>query len=356
MVLVLMNSFYSKGKIPPYYLFFLLTVSRLVVVMTFIQSLSYSKINNDYFISHLIGFAVTLLMSVPAILCISLKKNPLKNKIISRIYFPYTVFLSAIDTARFSSFSATRINSQHSSIIFTILILLACAYGAYLGIEALGRFSGFAFAVLIMGIVLLIAFNIPNFEFINLFPLIESSNTQIIERAFKTTSNTNEIIVYLIIADKLTEKSNKPFVLSVSSSYIISLCVMICALGVLGDYISTQTFPIYALSQMASLRGFGRLDAIHTAVWIFASFIKLSLMIYCSMKCLKIKSNKLSCLICTVLTLAVSIIFSNSMLSSQKGLSPTVLFIIFALFNTVIPLISLFVKKRNYGDELLENY
>ena len=348
-----MNKIYKRGKISSLNLFLILCVSRLVFLMTYAQSLSYGKIKNDIIISIVLSYAVTALAALPAVLCVAKGKNPLKIKILSRFYFFYIAYIASVEAARFSYFSSVHVNRQSNNFLFAVLIVAACAYGAFLGIESLGRFSPLCAFSLGAGIVLLALFNFRNFDYLNFFPIVENETPEIVKNALRFSSNSSEIVLLLALSQKVNGKCTKPVYGALGISMASSLFVMSMAIGVLGGYISTQPFPVYALSQMANIQNFGRLDAVHTAVWILAAFLKLACLIYSCALCLKFKSHKLACAFSAVFVLIFSTVFGKLLFEMQSNMATTALFAVFCI---VVPIFALIVKKRNYGDELLENY
>lgn len=66
----------KRGKISPRQLFCIFFVSRIVVSLTYVQSVSVGKFDTDVPISFALSMPLTFLMSVPAVLCVKKKKSP----------------------------------------------------------------------------------------------------------------------------------------------------------------------------------------------------------------------------------------------------------------------------------------
>ena len=71
------------GKIPPYALFFVLYISRVIVSLTNIQSVSVGKVNTRLLLSIALGMVLTVVLSLPAYFCTKTDNLLQRNKFIS---------------------------------------------------------------------------------------------------------------------------------------------------------------------------------------------------------------------------------------------------------------------------------
>lgn len=344
----------KRDKISPTGLFFILFISRVVVCLTNVQSLTFSTLSSDILISFVLAFAFTLLLCIPAVFCIKKHKNPFDVQWIGALYFLYFIFVGAVNISRFSYFASTTLNPDEKAWMFALFITVCAFYGACLGIEALSRFSFFAFVLIMLAIFVVVLSNIRQYEEINLYPIITDSNTMILRNALNMSSNSAEIAVFLCLADKINKTPVKSFGASVSASYLTVFIILLFVFAVLGDGASSNSFPVYTLFQVTKITAFERLDIIHISFWIMAVFIKAVLFIYCACVSIKKFKNIHKCIIAAAATFGVSLVFISTGMGGN--VSPEVLLIPFILFCAAIPLAVLIFKNKNKGDDIVKKF
>lgn len=347
----------TKNKsiiISAFSLFSIFYIGRIVVSLTHMQSIMAGKLSTDMITSIAIAFLLTLLFSLPAVMCVKQRKNPLKIKGLNYLYAVNFIYLAAINVSRFSYFASARLNTEEKSWGFSLLIFIFAVYAAIMGLEGISRFSGFSFFLIALAVVLVIGFNVRNFEIVSLFPVISTGWGAIFKNALTLSSNTAEIVIFLALADNVMEKAVTAFVSAMSAAYFSADLLFLFAVGVMGAAAGLQAFPLYSLSQLASTGNFVRLDVLYTGLWIFAIFIKASVLIYCAGECLPGKNRKRKCIICGLAAFAVSVLTADYMSVGTHSVLVTI--VPFLLFSTVIPLVTLIFKKKSKGDKVLEAF
>lgn len=334
----------KTGHISAFSLFCILYICRIVVSLTHMQSIMAGKLSMDMVFSVVLAFFLTLLFSVPAVLCVTKNKNPLCIKGVNYLYAANFIFLAAVNVCRFSYFASARLNPDAKSWGFSLLIFLFAVYAACLGIEGMSRFSGFAFCLIVLVIALVLGYNIPNFESCYLFPLATDSVNSIVGNAFVLSANTAEIVLFLSLAEFVREKKKTAFFSAISCAYFTIFLLFLFSIGVMGDAAGLQAFPIYSLSQLAAPSHFVRMDVLYTSFWIFAIFIKAAVLIYCASNALGPSRHRPKCVAFGLIAFAVACAIGNYM--SVGTHSVLVTLIPFVLFSTVIPLVTLFLPGR----------
>lgn len=349
----------KRGQIPPYNLFFLLYISRVIVTLTYVQTISVGIMASDLLISVAISFVLTMVLSLPAYFCLKKGVSPFSVKWIGGLYIPYFIYKVAVNVSRFSGFATSRLNPDATTYFFTIIIMLAVVYGAYLGIEGLGRFSLFVGISLILVIALIIGLNVDNFDYINLFPVFKNTTSDIAYNSAIFTSNAVEPAVLLALSNRVNgdiKSIKRSFFGSIVAAYLTIFILIFFSLAVLGANSTLQSYPIFTLFQMATGNSMARLDIIHTAFWILSAFLKCSLMVYCGAVAIKKFSHKNKCIaisaVALVLSLAMTEWITDLLIKIAKPLSLGT----FVIFCVVIPLASLFIIKKNKGDLLVEKF
>lgn len=344
----------KPGKIAPYQLFFILFVSRVVVSLTYVQSVSVGKMSADLLISIFASWGLSMLACVPAYLCTKKGKNPFKVKWVAILYAVYFIYFSAVNVSRFSYFATSRLTPESSMLFFITAILLCACYGAVMGIEGLGRFGAFCGVILLLTVVMVVVFNIKNAEAINLFPIIKNTRMDIVKNTALLSANSIEPAVFLSLEDKVNGDKKKPLFLGITASYaVIFLLILMCQL-VMGFASQAQAYPIFALFQLASMGSMSRLDIFHIAFWVLAIFLKVSGLIYCSTLCVKKYKHSVKCVAASLLSVAVAVIITMVVGMNMVNVTKIISCVMFSVCSVIIPLLSLFFIKKSRVDSIVE--
>lgn len=344
----------KKDKIAPISIFFMLYISRIVVSLTNIQSVTTGIMSTDLLLSVLMSMGFTLILSLPALYCYKKNKNPFSIKWVAYFYALYFIFLAGVNISRFAYFASTTLNPDINAWMFCILIAFCAFYGAFLGIEGIGRFSAFAFFLLLLAVLTVVLFNLKNYDEINLYPVMKNSSYSMFKNVLYMTSNSFEVIVLLCLKNKVNGSAVKAYVFSVLGAFLSLFVLLLMVIGVMGDGASLQTFPFFALFQLAKNGIFERLDILYISFWILGIFVKSVILVYCASLCVKPFKNKTKCAVCAILSMAVAITFS--VIVKLNDMPLFALLVPFLIFCVVIPLLTLAFKKRNLGDELIEKF
>lgn len=344
----------KAGKIAPYQLFFILFVSRVVVTLTYIQTVTVGKLTTDLLISLLIAYGLTMLFCVPIYLCAKNNKNPFDVKWISLLYSLYFVYFSALNVSRFSYFATSQLNPQLSIAFFALIIVVCACYAGIMGIEGISRFGVFCGVVLIITVVTVVCFNIKNSEFVNIFPIIDNTRSDVLKNSIVLTSNSIEPAVYLALVNKVNGKEKKTLFFGISASYfVIFILLLLCNL-VMGSAAGLQAYPIFTVFQLASIGSMSRFDIFHTAFWVLALFFKVSILIYSASICIKKYRHSTKCVIISVITIAVAVVITVILGTKMVDITKIISVATFGVFCFLIPVLSLLLIKKRRMDDVIE--
>jgi len=316
------------------------------------------RIKGEYSADMVIGAAVSLLVllaiSFPALYAVSSRINILDKRPVSYAYGIYFTYLGAVSVGQFVTLAIADLDKNSRALFLAALIIAACVYAASLGVEAVSRFSSLILAVTVIGILMVIVCSVSDFSLINLFPFTRNSTKDIGMNSLSFLCDSNEIMLLLVLAPHVNGKVKKPFYFAVISSFAICIVLMLAAVGVLGDAASLAAFPFYEFSQVLKLSKTERLDAIFTAFWIFAAFIKTSLFIFGASVSMKPVKQKSMCVLSGMLMFVfVWLIIKNDyFINSERIISAGLL----VLFGVAVPLIVVLFKKKSKGEKLLESF
>lgn len=327
-------------------LFFLLFVSRTLIGFTVSSAALKSRYSLDLVYSTFIALFITALVSLPAVTCAAKGKSVTDNRILSSVYGLYFIFSGAVNIAKFAIFSSTELNQSAKIAVLAGFMIVACTYAASLGIEAISRFGSMVFVITLIGMAGVIAEGASDFSFLNLFPVTQNPNENIVRNILFSACSTNEIVLYIALAPKINGKTAKPFYFSLGASYLAAMVLIAFAIGVLGDTASLTAYPLFEVSQLSKLGSGERLEAVFTALWIFTAFLKVTLFLYCAGISFAGRRKWIKFTACGAAMFAVSAVFLyGSVLDSNQEI---ILYPAFAVFAFVLPLLYLiFGRKRN---------
>lgn len=323
----------------------------MLISFTVSSSALKSRYSFDLVYSTLTALAVTAVVSLPAVIMVSKGKNVLGNKILAPLYGAYFIFSGALNICKFAVFSSTELNQNAKIIVLAGFMIVACAYAASLGIEAVSRFGSMVFVLTLIGIIGVIIEGAREFSFLNIFPITQNEPGGILKNILFSVCSSNEIVLLIVLAPKVNGKIKKPFFTSLAAAYAAIMLLVAFAVGVLGDTASLSSYPLFEVAQISKLGSGERIEAIFTALWIFAAFLKISLFLYCSAVCFRGKSHKIRCAASGLAMFAVSalILYSSAFASNQEIIP----YVLFALFAFVLPLFYLiFGRKKNKIEDI----
>ncbi len=342
---------YKKGMIASLNLFFLLFVSRTIIGFTVSSEALKSRYSMDLVYSTFFALLITFLISLPAVICAAKGKSVMNHRFLRVLYGVYFIFSGAVNVAKFAVFSSTELNQNAKIAVLAGFMILACTYAASLGIEAVSRFGSMVFVITLIGAVGVMAEGASDFSYLNLFPITQNPGESVLGNILFSVCSTNELVLFIALAPKVNGKTAKPFYFSLSAAYLVMMVLIAFTIGVLGDTASLSAYPLFEVSQLSKLGSGERLEAIFTALWIFAVFLKITLFLYCAGESFSFKKKWVKFSFCGAAMFALSAFFLyGSVFDSNQE---KILYPAFAVFAFVLPLLYLiFGRKRNKIEEV----
>ncbi len=341
---------YKAGMVAPVNLFFMLFVSRTLVVFTVCSSLLGGKYSVDLMISLAIAAVAVLLLSVPLLVMLRQGKNLLDNRHLSRFYAVYFFFAGAIGLARFVLFSTSKLGNINSPLLLASVVLAACAYAASLGIEAISRFGSMVFFIMFGGSIVAVIFSLNDISVLNYFPLVQNGSKQIVSTAVFAVTVTSEVMLLPVLAPKINGRIVAPYCLCAAASLVSIVVTVGTIIGVLGNTATAAAHPLGMLYQIMKFASTERLDSVFTAYWIFAVFFKTSLYLYAAQECLKTGSKRRNCFLGALGIFGATVIILNvGVITRGREIASVIIYLLFAV---ALPLFYMIISKRK---RLVEN-
>ncbi len=239
----------------------------------------------------------------------------------------------------------------HSLLLITgvIMIIFAGFYGAYKGVSAVSRTSVFALCFFILLIVLIIITMMPDMDMVYLYPSFIEDGEYFIQSMTAEVSCNSELLMFAVLCANVRQKPNKTLYYLLAVFVLLEVINLIYNL-VLGPFLDALEYPLYVISSLSDIVIFQRLDGIDAIVWLFASIIKISMLLVCVKQIYSTVTKKSgSTMFLAVFSLfcfGLCMIIGNDRIiynSFQKFMN-TALPIVFS--GAVIPLIALIAGKK----------
>lgn len=340
-------------------LFIMLYISRMVVNVTYSSYTSDVHSLHYGIVASLFAFLLTLIMLLPTY--IMFKTNEGRTitdngyllfkkfgAVISIIYGLYFLWVLINTLSQFNVMVTNVLSPTASVFVLSVAVVTASMYGAYKGIEALGRASTIIFVMIITALIILFFALLPKVDFLNIEPVSFKNTADISEVTMNMLAKNSCIPAMAILLPFAKGKTGKKVVWWVVAVYVSTAIIILLITAVLGDYLETQVFPVYTVTAVASVGVVERLDGLFLGVWTAGMFIKVSLFIYLLSACVKRifgeTISRWSILICGVIVLLVSM-----GISATKGMFNLVfsnsIFLCFTLLTAIV--IPLFIAIMN---------
>ncbi|MEE1280784.1 MAG: GerAB/ArcD/ProY family transporter [Acutalibacteraceae bacterium] len=341
-------------------LFVMLYISRMVINVT------YSSYNADTstlrygMLSSVFALIATLLMSVPVFIMFKTSNGRtitdnsylLFKKwgaIIAVVYGLYFLWVLINTLTQFNIMVTNVLNPTASVFILSLAVITASMYGAYKGIEALGRASTIIFFFIVIAMIILFCTLIQQTDFLNVEPITIQDSKGISEIAFSMISKNSCIPALAILLPFVKGNSKRGVVWWAVAVYLSTALLILIITAVLGDYLETQIFPVYSITALASLGVTERLDGLFLGVWTAGMFVKISLFLYLLSACVKRifgeTISRWSILICGALVLIASIGISAKEGLFQMIFNNNLMLILTLITGVVIPLVLSIINK-----------
>ncbi|MBS4188952.1 endospore germination permease [Bacillus sp. FJAT-49705] len=186
-------------------------------------------------------------------------------------------------TRSYAEFIVSSFLFQTPIIVVIVSMVLLCAFAVYGGLEVLGRITQVLFPLFFVPLFLLIILLSPEYEFSNIFPILERGLLPPIKGAVVPGGWFSEffITIFLLpfLADK--KKGSKYGILTVFAVMITLVVVNLIVLFILGNTTSSKTYPLMNISRYISIADFfENLESVTMAIWILGTFVKISVFFY----------------------------------------------------------------------------
>ena len=317
----------SKGKISAFQFFTMLFLTRTLTTVTYLSSYTENIRLSDMLIQPIFRIAIGTAIMLP--LYFLYKKNIDKNlldmlsskskvfaRVVAILYVAFFFYFTVVTIARLDLFAGTVVFPETDLTYILIFAIVLCCYGAFLGLEALGRSSVISIAFVVPALMFIMVTLIKKVDLLNLTPLFYNGVTPVVKVAIDSVGQTVEYAIIATALPRVKGNVKKGFFIWLISQTFLMAVMFFFACAVMGNFASTQLFPFHTLASLAEFSMFSRLDAVFTSVWIMCAFIKAGLLIYLQTDILTMYFGKFK-RTTYIIVVGLMTIFANLLISGQ---------------------------------------
>ena len=270
---------------------FLITQSFIFPITS---SILFRCVKEDFWISLIIGFLIGLffifvflkiqnLLKDKTIFEYNKKRFKTFGNILNLFLVLIVIFIIIIIFYKISVFINVNYLNEMPIFLICISLLIICIYAVYKGIETICRTSQILFIISIIIFITFFSLSIYYMDFNNIKPILNNNIIDITSSSFCYTLTSIIPLILLMVIPKNNVKNIKNYNKSILWGYILSFLmtflVMMMNLLVLGNHLITIfDYPIYiSLKQIEYFHFVDHLENIFSIIWIFNSFILISL-------------------------------------------------------------------------------
>lgn len=284
-----MNS--KQEKISAFQFFSLLYLSRTLTTVTYVPAYTAELAATDTVFQMLFRFVLGIITMIPVylvyrnkrdenIIALARRRSPVFAKVLTVIYTLMFFYFTVETVARLDVFAGTIVFPETNVRYVLIFVSLICCYGAYLGIEALGRSAVMSFILVVPALIFVAAMLIKRVDLLNFSPLLYEGITPVLKTALNALGGTVEYSMMAIALPRVTGKVKQGFFIWIAARVFTGAALFFLVFSVMGNFTDTQFFPMHTLASLSEFAMFDRLDAIITGVWILCAFLKIAFLLY----------------------------------------------------------------------------
>lgn len=341
-------------------MFSLLFLCNIIVGITYNLPMSKSSNMWDHIISALIALLINFIIIIPNYKLY--KINPTMNIadtcavnfkkfgiFLLIIYGLYYLFAGCYTLSLFNIFVKDVVNPEISMFTLTLCVILASSYAASKGIEGLARSCTIILFIICIAIIFIIFTLVPQINIMNYSPLLYNGFKDAANGVIYLVSLSFYIPLFSIVAPFAKGNIKKILLTTCTFIYIFFILVVVVVTGSMGEYLKTQSFPIYSATSVAEIGVFRRLDAIYLGIFTSGLFITISLFLFAFFLVMKRifgeKKGKIIIFAGDLIVLIISMILPQFQNISYVFYDMNFILIFTIITSFVIPLI-LLIKHR----------
>lgn len=354
----------DKGIVTSGQIFVLLFIGRIIMAIFCSSAISGITSLWDYFLPMIISFFLSMLMLVPVLLMYRQNRNLSVSEYSYRYFGKCGSIITIIYALYFFAGCIYSLTGYYSFLNYispdgiqiwfvTALLIIACIYASFKGLEAISRLSGIVLIMIIAVIIVFIFFLSSKISQKNYIPISYMSSVKTVDAVIFILSRMNEIAVLAMLYPVTKGNITKGAVIWIISVFLFFIAMLLFLTGTLGEYTDSQLFQVYkSIEGSARLQRFNPMFLGISAAGIFC---KLSMLLYVISQCVKNVSNehngKRFTIIAGILIILLSLSISQSNGILKILFNKYLCFATTLIFAVFIPLIIVIINHIKAGNK-----
>lgn len=343
-----------NSKISAFQFYSILLLSRILITLTYTPKYIEGITVSDMILQTLFRFVFGIIISVPVFVLNKKyggelqKENGVFNKIKAVIFSAVFFYFSVTTVSRLDLFAGTVMFPETDVKFLILLVIVLCAYGAFLGIEPIARSAVMFVIPVILSLAFVFFSLVKKVDFLNLTPLFYNGVFPVVKTSLNAVGRTVEYAVIAASLPFIKGNSKKGFFIWMAVQTVITAGIFFFEGTVLGEFSNMQLFPVYTIASMAQFSFFRGLGAIITGVWILCAFLKISLLIFLQSKLISeaFGIKKITVTVVSAVLLSVVCLFISGNVSRFNAVDSSLIkFILIMVSVPVLALAELIAKR-----------
>ena len=337
-----------NSKISAFQFYSILLLSRILITLTYTPKYIEGITASDKIFQTLFRFAFGIIITLPVFLLNKKNENELQNK---NGIFPKIkalIYCAVTTVSRLDLFAGTVMFPETDVKFLILLVIVLCAYGAFLGIEPIARSAVMFVIPVILSLAFIFFSLVKKVDFLNLTPLFYNGVFPVVKTSLNAVGRTVEYAVIAASLPFIKGNSKKGFFIWMAVQTVITAGIFFFEGTVLGEFSNMQLFPVYTIASMAQFSFFRGLGAIITGVWILCAFLKISLLIFLQSKPISeaFGIKKITVTVVSAVLLSVVCLFISENVSRFNAVDSSLIkFILIMVSVPVLALAELIAKR-----------
>ncbi|MGR9048275.1 GerAB/ArcD/ProY family transporter [Halobacillus faecis] len=207
------------------------------------------------------------------------------GRVLLFFYLSFLYILASLVLRNIGDFMTTQIIPETPLQFTHILFLIVVIWGAYLGLEAIGRSSEMFMPWVVLLLVFFTITLSPQIKMENLQPVLSNGIVPVLETStFVIGTPLLEMVTFLMIIPYVKDGKTKKKAWLLGTfigGAVLTLITLLCTLILGSDLTALNTYPSYKLAQKINIAGFLEgLEIIIAIIWMITIFFKMVILYY----------------------------------------------------------------------------
>lgn len=274
---------------------------------------------------------------------------------VSLIYALFYILIAARAIRYFTYFMTEMFPEIKNPYFIAISITLVAIYGAYLGIESLGRSSVIISVIFLIILLIMVITSKVNIEIINLNMAIENPIKDFFSCVVKEIGMNAELTAFAFLLPYIKSDIKRAGALLLALKLFVLEIIVFIYTTLLGDYIKVVPIPIFVVGSYSKTRFIERFDAIYMVEWALCAAVTIGMFLFLSSKGIKrifVKAKDIGIIfVIAIMCLGFDVLlsFSNKPVDTffDKWFTPILTVVLTFLFPLIMAIYIITKKKES---------